>query len=704
MRRLSIVFILFVHMVYGQKIDRKSVVGRHNVKVSEVDTLGSLSVGNGRFAFTVDVTGLQTFPEYYHNGIPLGTQSEWGWHAWPNKENYQIEETIRTVKANGREVPYAVQWKEGRAKAAADFLRQNPHRLQLGNVGLELLKSDGSVAKPADLKNIRQQLDLWTGIITSYFELEGKNLEVETLSSQTTDKIAVKMKGSLLAAKQVKLRLRFPYPTDLFLDDGVNYNPAVDHSTTAVWKLTGRSAVITHDLRTFSYDLHLDSGVALGNPEQKKNELIYQLVASAPVWSFTIEFAPKEKKIIKTGFEQVKAESVAGWAAFWNSGGMVDFGKVTDSRGKEIERRMILSLYLTKIQCAGDMPPQETGLTQNSWFGKPHLEMAWWHGVHFAQWGRPEILENQMKFYLKTIGEARIIAQRQGFEGVRWQKMTDPDGKEAPSSVGAYLIWQQPHPIYFAELIYRAKPNAATIEKYRNMVYETADFMASYAYFDPELKRYILGRGVIAAQERFNPDETFNPTYELAYWHYALETAQQWRIRDKKGRNKKWDEVMDKLSPLPKLGNIYLAAESAPDSYTRPAYMTDHPSVLCALGMIPATKNMEAEVMNNTFEKIWTDWDWDDTWGWDFPMVAMTATRLQKPEKAVEALLMPIRTNNFLINGHNYQDKRLRLYLPANGGLLSAIALMTVGFDGSGINPGIPKNWEVKSEGMKKMP
>jgi protein-glucosylgalactosylhydroxylysine glucosidase len=55
MKRLSLVLILLVHAAYGQKINRKSVVDRHKVKVSEVDTLGSLSVGNGRFAFTVDV-------------------------------------------------------------------------------------------------------------------------------------------------------------------------------------------------------------------------------------------------------------------------------------------------------------------------------------------------------------------------------------------------------------------------------------------------------------------------------------------------------------------------------------------------------------------------------------------------------------------------------------------------------------------------
>ena len=79
----------------------------------------------------------------------------------------------------------------------------------------------------------------------------------------------------------------------------------------------------------------------------------------------------------------------------------------------------------------------------------------------------------------------------------------------------------------------------------------------------------------------------------------------------------------------------------------------------------------------------------------------------QQRRKAIDALLMKITTNTYLPNGHNYQDGRLTLYLPGNGGLLTAIAMMTAGYD-NGINtlPGIPKNgkWKVKWEGLKKMP
>ena len=64
-------------------IDRYRVVTRHNPVVRSVDPFSPLSVGNGEFAFTADVTGLQTFPEAYEKGIPLCTMAQWAWHEEP---------------------------------------------------------------------------------------------------------------------------------------------------------------------------------------------------------------------------------------------------------------------------------------------------------------------------------------------------------------------------------------------------------------------------------------------------------------------------------------------------------------------------------------------------------------------------------------------------------------------------------------------
>ena len=137
----SIFVIAIPAFLLSQKIDRKAVVQRHNVIVTKIDSLSSLSVGNGNFAFTVDATGMQSFPEAYAKGVPLGTQSVWGWHSFPNTENLKIEEAQKTYELEGRKLSYTVQLKEPeRSKKAVEYFRVNQHRLQLGNIGLEIKK------------------------------------------------------------------------------------------------------------------------------------------------------------------------------------------------------------------------------------------------------------------------------------------------------------------------------------------------------------------------------------------------------------------------------------------------------------------------------------------------------------------------------------------------------------------------------------
>ena len=67
-------------------IDRKKLVEHHNPKLKDVDTTSPLTVGNGEFAFTADVTGLQSLYNAYREDCPLCTMSQWGWHTKPVSE------------------------------------------------------------------------------------------------------------------------------------------------------------------------------------------------------------------------------------------------------------------------------------------------------------------------------------------------------------------------------------------------------------------------------------------------------------------------------------------------------------------------------------------------------------------------------------------------------------------------------------------
>lgn len=696
MRKLFVsICLLFALGVSAQSIDRQAVVERNNPHVTQMDSLSSLSVGNGGFAMTVDGTGLQSFPERYSKGVPLGTMSDWGWHSFKNPENYKEQESWKYYDfGRGRKEPYATQVKDNkRAKAAGDWYRVNPHRLHLGTLGLSL------GTDPKAVTGINQTLDMWTGEISSKFSYKGKKYSVQTVCDPALDMIGT----HIVSDGKIAVDLRFPYPTGGHCDDACDWTKDNLHSTVLVGK-TANSATLKRTIDATVYYVTVRWEGKAKIKQTGKNR--YQLVVGGKTLSLTCEYSEQPSKADKT-FAQVEAESTTYWEGYWKKGGMADFGACKDPRAKEMERRVVLSQYLLAIQDAGDTPPQETGLTYNSWFGKFHLEMILWHQAQFALWGHPELLDRSLSWYFKAEDNARKIAQRQGFKGVRWMKMTDPDAGEAPSSVGSFLIWQQPHLIYLAELLYRANPTPQVLQKYARLVDETAEFMGDFAEYDKANDRYIL-RGCIAAQETLPAATTVNPPFELSYWHCALKIAQQWRERMGKNRDAHWDDIIRKISPLASKDSLYLAAETQPDSYTNIKMFSDHPAVTGAVGLLPYnSKQVNLDIMKNTEKWIWKNWKWDTSWGWDYPMMAMCAARMGEPQNAVGALLMKEQKNTYLVSGHNYQDGRLRLYLPGNGGYLMAVAMMCAGWDGStNPNPGFPQdgNWNVKWEGLKPMP
>lgn len=423
------------------------------------------------------------------------------------------------------------------------------------------------------------------------------------------------------------------------------------------------------------------------------------------------------------------------WAVFWNSGGIIDFSQCSDPRAMELERRVVLSQYLTKINCDNALPPQETGLTYNSWYGRPHLEMTWWHAVDFSLWNHPRMVENMLAWYNSTAyAEAKKIAERQGFKGIRWMKMTDPQAGEAPSNTGSFLTWQQPHYIYLAEEMYRYYPERETLEKYGEGVEATAEFMADFAKACAPDKGMIELFGQTAMQETMSKDFSFGHPFEQAYWWYGLTTAQKWRERRGLERRADWEEIINRLAPLYESDGIYTAGiplkpfsnnkvSKEFDPYITPDLTgskeiskeefelkskSDHPAVLGACGLLPKSPLYNDEVMNRTLSWVMENWNWDTTWGWDYGMVAMAAARLNRPDIALEALLMEKGKNTYLVSGHNFQEpKRLRLYLPGNGALLNAVAMMCAGWDGCKdvLNPGFPKDgkWNVRWENLHRM-
>ena len=118
---------------------------------------------------------------------------------------------------------------------------------------------------------------------------------------------------------------------------------------------------------------------------------------------------------------------------------------------------------------------------------------------------------------------------------------------------------------------------------------------------------------------------------------------------------------------------------------------------------------MDEKAMERSLEKSLEVWKEASLWGWDFAVMAMTAVKLHRPDFAIDLILRESLKNVYVESGNNRQVSRddLPLYLPGNGSLLLAAAMMAAGYEGCDIPaPGFPKdgNWVVRTEGIHPLP
>lgn len=755
-------------------IDRHALVTRHNVTLTKFNGDNPIQVGNGEFAFGMDVTGLQTF-------APFNTMSHWGWNTLPLPAGVKVSDFQgQVVDTHGRPVRYPMP--DPAQPAISTWLAGNPHAINLGRLGFIFTKRDGSRATQADLQDVHQTLNLWTGVVESRFSLESSPVVVTTACHPDIDSVAVKVDSPLIKDGRLSVFLDAPDDNDAqfanFIGDWSSGDPlALLPQTTKgraefVKRLSGGSyhialqwagsaqlhqpvngagdlkievarygagdhsvdvsQVLTRSIKrgclsvrvgnslggdpapqtvkalqiTYSYNGHQttetipENGLLTIGPVDESRR--YMLVPSpaSNTLSFVCAFSKVSLPSKLPSATDTIAASQKSWPQYWKSGGAIDLSASTDSRASELERRIVLSQYLLAVNEAGGYPPQESGLVNNGWFGRWHMEMYWWHAAHWALWNRWSELDRSLGIYNAVLAKAKLTAKSEGYQGARWPKCIGPNFVEWPHIIHSLLIWQQPHPIFFADLDYRAHPSVATLKKWEPVVEATADFMASYAFWDAKTNRYVLGPPVVLVSENSDPITTQNPTFELGYWRFGLRMAQQWREKLGLPRRKDWDKVLAGLAPLPVQDGVYVLHENVKDMWTK--WNFEHPALTGVFGILPGD-GVDKATMKRTLAMVKAKWDFNHTWGWDFPMLAMCAARLGEPEQAVDFLMTSAP-------GFQFDERGLASggpfpYFPSNGGLLYAVAMMAQGWDGShGHAPGFPASWHVRSEGLTPAP
>ncbi len=464
-------------------INRYELVNRHNPMLNQADYESPMTVGNGEFAFTADVTGMQTlYSEYKENHAPLCTMSQWGWHTEPagaGRDTFYTAEDLQMTEYDcaGRKVTYAVLKKKGNEEVY-DWLRQNPHRLNLARIAFTY---EGKEIAASDIGGVCQILKLYEGKLESSFIIHGYPVEVLTVCHRERDGLAFSVRSHALGAGKLKVSISFPYGSpDITASD---WNAQDRHATFLQRQPETGSLCLRRQLDRDHYYVAIrgdakarihteetviakqsDDGLYINAGASGIKDHKVTIGTDTGLLEFTVLFSREEDTGPLLNQETVLS-SRNGWRSFWETGAAIDLHRSKDNRAMELERRIILSQYLLAVQSCGSMPPQETGLTCNSWYGKFHLEMHLWHSAWLPLWNRAELLARSLEWYKKTLPKAKSNAARNGYKGAKWPKMVAHDGIDSPSAIATLLIWQQPHIIYLLELIYQSYKREASYNK-----------------------------------------------------------------------------------------------------------------------------------------------------------------------------------------------------------------------------------------------
>ena len=272
-------------------------------------------------------------------------------------------------------------------KQATQWLIGNPNRINLGRIGLQY---KGATLDKSEIANPRQELDLWSGLLTSTFEVAGKSVKVVTQGDFDSDAVAISIDSELLSSGDLQIELDFPYPPihstqykyEVFA--GV-YDFPLNHTTTLVGDGNDRtSAHIQHVLQETSYFLNLRwpkqtplkvSRFGLSNSTASTaHRFTLSSVSNTTSLAFTAHFSPASR--VPSFPAKIQDKNAREWNAYWKDGGFVDLTASSNPNATELQRRIIKSQYHVRVNSAASgQPPQESGLMNNGWYGTSEPKM-----------------------------------------------------------------------------------------------------------------------------------------------------------------------------------------------------------------------------------------------------------------------------------------------------------------------------------------
>ncbi|HKK42478.1 MAG TPA: hypothetical protein VJ963_08725, partial [Bacteroidales bacterium] len=258
------------------------------------DSLNPVEEGNGTLYYTIDITGLQTFPGYYEHGKPLQT-----------------------------------------------LLKTNEGCISPALIGMEIPAAGKNEFVISNIKNISQNLDMSSGIADSRFLLFGQPVHVITICHPYYNMISVKIASGFIRDKNFRIRLYVPTENDIenekrqvsLVSDSNNVAIIAVNSTRAFYKI-----LIWKNNAELSENV---SGIFYLEPPSADS-----------VYSFSCQFLVKDSTGRIQTFGETETASKKIWSQFWNNGSLGDRDRYQN--GKEDEISYIRQQYLGRILSCED--------------------------------------------------------------------------------------------------------------------------------------------------------------------------------------------------------------------------------------------------------------------------------------------------------------------------------------------------------------
>lgn len=588
---------------------KKSDIIKYNLKFNHIDSKNPVTIGNGDFAITLDQTGTQSLYEIYKD-IPLSTMSNKNWF-------YKDKKDIKPSYVDGK--AYMLFNLDNDPNYQIN--RQYPFKYSFMQI---LLYDNDKLIDINNIKDVKQELDLYKGIVTSSFNYKEKINKTTSFIYQDHDEFNFKLQSDNL-----NLALKFNYPSYTKNGYRLDILPNV---------------LVKEDRITLLYD--------------DKNSLSFKLKSSSnyQIVENTLIFDDNNVSF-SLALDEIKEGKLLD--EFWKC----DNGIIIDN--EELVKKMVLSKYLLHVNSTGIYPPQESGLTYNCWNSKFHLEMHLIHSLWNIYNNHVGDLVKSFDYYLSIMPSSLKRASLNGYNGLRFPKMTGPDGEDSPSNIGPLLIWQAPHILFMLQEIYYLYNKENIIKKYEPLISGTIDFMISFLTLKDS--KYQMLDPLLEACESIPLDRCQNPSFELEYWRYTLE--RQPKIDTVLYGHQRYDylDITSKIITPKEDDGIYLKTYGVIDKYD---LYKDHPTEGFLMSFFKS-KIVDKEKMVKTIDYILKNMDLSSYWGWDFPFLGLSLLNCGEIEKSIEVTQLNTINNQYLYNGYNTSPRDdLKAYLPGNGAFL----------------------------------